>query len=193
MAETQRTFIAVHFSAEVIDALARCEEKLKIEIGSRAKIKWVTPKNIHMTLQFLGDVDVELLPILAEELNGAFVETAAFEVEINGIGAFPSLTKPRVIWAAISEGIEGLQALFDQVHRVSVPLGFEREKRDFKPHVTLGRIRDPRKSSNISRELEKFGDHRLGKCQIDLVSLMASELKPGGPIYTRLDSFPLGE
>ncbi|MBW1809470.1 MAG: RNA 2',3'-cyclic phosphodiesterase [Deltaproteobacteria bacterium] len=193
MAKTQRTFIAVHFSVEIIDALARCEEKLKIEIGSRAKIKWVAPKNIHMTLQFLSEVDVELLPLLAEELNGAFSKITPFEVEINGIGAFPTPTKPRVIWAGITAGQSGLQALFDQVHRVTEPLGFEREKRDFRPHVTLGRIRDPRKSSNISRELDKFANHWLGKCQIALVGLMASELNPGGPIYTTLDSFPLGE
>jgi 2'-5' RNA ligase len=92
----------------------------------------------------------------------------------------------------ITAGVSELKAVGEAVFKVTEAFGFERERRPFKPHVTLGRVRDPRKSSGISEGLEKTGEAGAGSCQIDMLHLVASELTPAGPIYTTLDSFPLG-
>jgi RNA 2',3'-cyclic 3'-phosphodiesterase len=193
MAESKRTFIAVHFSAAVLDALAELQAGLKKMLGDRAGIKWVTSENIHLTLQFLGQVDTELLPLLASELSSAFSENEPFEVILSGSGCFPSPSRPRVIWAGITSGGQNLCGLYEATLRATESMGFEREKRPFKPHLTLARVKDPRKCGNVSEAIARFERHPLGSCQIDCVDLMASELTPRGPIYTTLDSFPLGK
>jgi 2'-5' RNA ligase len=125
-------------------------------------------------------------------LKEAFLDIPPFTVRLSGLGAFPSPRKPRVVWVGIKTGVLELQAVSDAVHKVTEAFGFEREKRPFKPHVTLGRVRDPRKSAGISEGLGEIGDVEVGSCQIDMVHLVASELRPAGPVYTTLDSFPLG-
>ena len=192
MSGKKRTFIAVRFSDEVISALDDLQARLKSAVGSRAKVKWVQPRNIHLTLQFLGDVDVAVLEEMAGFFKEAFSDNPPFEVKLSGLGAFPSPKKPRVVWVGIPAGAGELKAVSDAVHKVTQAFGFEGEKRPFKPHVTLGRIRDPRKSAGISEGLEKMGVAEVGSCQIDVVHLVASELRPTGPVYTTLDSFHLG-
>jgi len=192
MSERRRTFVAVRFSSEVVSELARLEDGLKDSIGSRARIKWVEPHNIHLTLQFLGDVEQALFPKLSGGLSGAYGDVDPFEVTLAGTGSFPSPRKPRVVWAGIQTGAHELKRLLACTLTVTEPFGFKRENRPFRAHVTLGRVKDPRKSSDISTQLEKMGAVELGKCQIDSVHLVTSELKPSGPIYTTLDSFTLG-
>ncbi|HUU03632.1 MAG TPA: RNA 2',3'-cyclic phosphodiesterase [Myxococcota bacterium] len=193
MVESKRTFIAVNFAASVLDALADLQGLLRKSLGDRTGIKWVSPANIHLTLQFLGQVDTELLPLLIEELSGAFSKNDPFEVGLRGAGCFPSPSRPRVIWAGITDGAQDLEALYAATLRMTEPMGFEREKRPFKPHLTLGRVKDPGKLGNISGAITRFELHQVGSCQIDCVDLMASELRPRGPVYTTLDSFPLGK
>jgi RNA 2',3'-cyclic 3'-phosphodiesterase len=192
MPETKRTFLAVHFSNPIIEALARLQDRLKSKAGTRARIKWVTPGNIHVTLQFLGEVETGLLSALSGELEHAFTHIEAFDIEVAGVGAFPSPIKPRVVWAGVEKGQEELAALARQVQEATGALGFEPEKRSFRPHVTLGRVRDPRKTGELSSALDEFGGERIGECQIGEVALVASDLRPTGPVYTTLDSFPLG-
>lgn len=192
MPEKKRTFIAVRFSDQVISALDNLQARLKAAVGSRAKVKWVAPKNIHLTLQFLGDVGVEVLEEMAGLLQVAFSDYSPFEVKLYGLGAFPSPKKPRVVWVGMQAGVLEFKAVSDAVHQVTQDFGFKREKRPFRPHVTLGRVRNPGISSDISMALQKTEEAGAGSCQIDMVHLVASELRPTGPVYTTLDSFPLG-
>ena len=192
MSGKKRTFIAVRFSDEVIAALDDLQARLKAAVGSRAKIKWVEPGNIHLTLQFLGDVGVEVLEEMAGLLKEAFTDNPPFEVKLYSLGVFPSPRKPRVVWVGIQTGVLELKAVSDAVHQVTQDFGFMREKRPFRPHVTLGRVRNPQKSADISTGLEEIGEAGAGSCQIDMVHLVASELRPTGPVYTTLDSFSLG-
>jgi len=192
MSGKKRSFIAVRFSDEVISNLDDLQARLKSAVGPHAKVKWVKPENIHLTMQFLGDVEVKVLEEMSAFLKEAFWDIPPFEVRLSGLGAFPSPKKPRVVWVGITAGVSELKAVSEAVFKVTEAFGFEREKRPFKPHVTMGRIRDPRKSSGISGGLEKTGEVEAGSCQIDVVHLVASELRPTGPVYTTLDSFPLG-
>lgn len=192
MSETKRAFIAVRFSDEVIAALDGIQARLKAALGPRSRVKWVQPKNIHLTLQFLGDVGVEVLDEMAGLLSVALSDNPPFAVRLHGLGVFPSPKKPRVVWAGMQAGVFELKAVAEVVHQVTGEFGFQREKRPFRPHVTLGRVREPRESGAISKALEELGEIPVGSCQIDVLHLVASELRPQGPVYTTLDSFPLG-
>jgi len=192
MSEKKRTFIAVDFSEEVKGAIADLVEALQKSLGAGALIKWVETGNIHLTLQFLGDVDAGLFPKLCGGLAGAFTDVEPFAVSIAGLGAFPSLVRPRVLWAGFQAGADSLKALATCAQRVTAPLGFAPEEKVFSPHVTLGRVRELPRSFPLGEKIQPLLHSSAGSCRITQVHLMASELKPKGPVYTTLDSFSLG-
>jgi len=187
-----RTFIAVHFPEAIISSLERLQQRLSRAAGERARIKWVAPANIHLTLQFLGDVDDERLARLPRVLAPVVAQHPVFQVEIVGTGTFPSPARPRVVWAGCREGASQLAGLAAAVCQATSTLGFEPERRPFRAHLTLGRIKDSRKTGKLSGELEKNRDIVVGICRIDVVSIMSSRLRPQGPVYTTLDRLPLG-
>jgi RNA 2',3'-cyclic 3'-phosphodiesterase len=187
-----RSFVAVHLSDEVLHSLAELQDELRRPVDKLAQVKWVAPGSMHLTLQFLGDVDEGMLPKLVDSLRGGFGGTPAFEVELAGAGAFPSPSRPRVLWAGFRRGSDGLKALASATCGVTGPLGFPPEDRPFKAHITLGRVKDGSRSGDLSPALAGLAERALGRCQIERVYLMKSELRPSGPVYTVLDSFPLG-
>jgi 2'-5' RNA ligase len=193
MSEKTRSFIAIQFPQSTLDFFQRTQDKLISKTKDRKQVKWVKPHNMHITLQFLGDVDSAQINDLKDGLKNAFVNIPAFELDFKSVGAYPSLKKPRVIWIGVNQGREQVIELFNQVHLVTGPLGFEKENRPFSPHITIGRLRDPKKSGNLSNVLGGLGDIGGGKCQIREVELVASELTPQGPIYSKLDNFTLGK
>ncbi len=187
-----RTFIAVHFTPEIVANLEGIAQKLRASLGKHNKINWVQAQNIHLTLQFLGDVSPPGLEELAFGLSRAFVDTCPFEIELRGVGCFPTPTKPRVIWVGMHTGRQSVAALQQCVHAVTAPLGFIPEQRPFNPHVTLGRVKWFNDSKNLLAFFEKNADLGAGKCQIQAIHLMGSKLTPAGARYTVLDSFELG-
>ncbi|HOX42590.1 MAG TPA: RNA 2',3'-cyclic phosphodiesterase [Myxococcota bacterium] len=187
-----RSFVAVHLSEEVRQSLGKLQDELRRPVERLAQVKWVPPGLMHLTLQFLGDVDEGLLPKLVDSLRGGFGDTPPFEVEMAGAGAFPSPGRPRVLWAGCRRGVDGLKALVSATCGVTGPLGFPAEDRPFKAHITLGRIKDGSRPGDLGPCLAGLAERELGRCQIERVYLMKSELRPSGPVYTVLDSFPLG-
>ncbi len=193
MTEKKRMFIAVNFPEKLQEAVERFAIKLRRKLDPDARsFKWVPPRNIHLTLQFLGDVDMGLLPKLAGGLPGAFSDIPSFRVQVVGCGAFPSLLRPRIIWAGMRHGADGFRALHSATLQVTEGFGFEPETRPFKAHVTLARLRRGKQAPDIREETKNRSQEVVGECQIERVVLMASELKPNGPIYSILDSFDLG-
>ncbi len=194
MSDRLRMFIAVRFSPEVTDALARLRERLIGRLDQYANIKWVEPENIHLTLQFLGDVEQGLVPKLAGSLGGAYADLEPFEVELSGVGCFPRPSRPRVVWAGLRRGADGLKGLQAATFRVTGELGFEPEDRPFSAHVTMGRVRSRgRRRPDLGKPLAALAEVEVGKCQIAEVHLVKSVLEPRGPVYTTLDSFPVGK
>jgi RNA 2',3'-cyclic 3'-phosphodiesterase len=192
MFEKERAFIAVHFSDDVIANLTTILSQARRMIGEQSTVRWVEPRNVHLTLQFLGDIDTSVVPILAGELRGAFSDIQPFEVTLTGLGAFPAPARPRVIWIGIHSGVDNLKTLQAGVEVVTTPLGFIPDKRSFKPHVTLGRVKENRRSMDLTNTLAKLHEAQAGTSRIDTVFLTKSDLKPTGPVYSILDSFPLG-
>jgi 2'-5' RNA ligase len=194
MIEKERTFIAVHFSDEVIANLTTILSQARRMIGAQSAVRWVEPHNVHLTLQFLGNIDTSLVPVLVSELRGAFSDIQPFDVSLRGIGAFPAPARPRVIWIGIDSGVLSLKTLQACVEVVtaSPPLGFIPEKRTFRPHVTLGRVKQERRPVDLTKTLNQLHEAQAGTSRVDAVFLMKSDLKPTGPVYSVLDRFPLG-
>ncbi len=193
MPDKVRLFIAVRFSRDVTQNLAALMDRLRGPLDRRADIKWVEAHNIHLTLQFLGDVDEGLLPKLTGSLSGAYSNLDKFHVSLADVGAFPKPNRARVIWTGIVHGADGLRALHSATMEVTKEFGFEPDDRPFKAHVTLGRIRTrSNRFPDLSKPLKGFFGAKVGKCQIQQVHLVKSELRPNGPLYTTLDSFPIG-
>jgi 2'-5' RNA ligase len=153
-------------------------------------VAWVGPDSFHLTLKVLGGVEPDRLDAVGGALGRAVAGHRAFELAVRGLGAFPSPTRPRVLWAGLAEGAEAMAALAARVDEALVTLGFARETRAFSAHVTLGRVRTPRAADPGLAEALAAGDV-FGRQHVDRVSLMRSDLSPRGARYTELTAAPL--
>ena len=174
-----RAFVAMEISDEVRSALVRAQQELA---RSPAKVKWVAPQNIHLTLKFLGEIDAETVgPVKAALAEAAGGGPVAFTVE--GLGAFPPRGAPRVVWAGVSRGADPIARVQAALERAFRPLGFQAERR-FVPHLTLGRVKSRQGADELRSALERRAGTGFGACTAAEVVLFESTLTPQGAIYT---------
>jgi 2'-5' RNA ligase len=160
--------------------------------SSGAKVRWVEPHNLHFTLKFLGDVDLLDIPQLCEAVTAAVAELPPFEIEALGAGAFPDLHNPRTVWLGVGRGTEAMVELHGAVERTLTTLGFRREQRRYRPHVTLGRVRGAGPGNlELAERLAKLADFPGGMASIEEVVVFSSELGRDGPSYEVLATAPL--
>lgn len=184
-----RLFIALPLPPEVETELDRLLEQLR---PKSSNVKWVPAKNIHLTVKFLGDTDEKTVGKITRALDEVAPQYQPFETTIDRIGAFPNLRRPRVIWVAGSEPIEGATRLARDVDLRMRKLRFEKEKRFFKAHLTLGRVRQGRQVDELAKYLESFRLKPI-PLTLDRLVLFKSTLTPQGAIYDRLHEARLGE
>ena len=172
-----RTFVAVEISnSKVIENISRFQTELKIN-G-----KQVEPHNLHFTLQFLGDIPENQAEKVKEALQE--IEFFNFIVNFKGVGAFPKMKYPRVIWIGTDEkGGNEMVDLAEKVENKLAPLGFKSDK-PFKPHITIFRIKN--KVGDITKELQKFESLEFGMQEIKNFKFKQSILTPNGPVYSDL-------
>ncbi|MDZ7342600.1 MAG: RNA 2',3'-cyclic phosphodiesterase [candidate division KSB1 bacterium] len=183
-----RTFIAVTIPADIQRQIAELQAKLKAAGG---KVSWPRSENIHLTLKFLGDTDNRRLNEIARGLAQAAATVSPFELKIGSVGAFPNLKYPRVIWVgAVSEGNQ-LQLLVHNIEEQMSALGFEKERRPYSAHLTLGRVKDVRGIQTTLEKLQQFEKFEGGSFEVDAIHLIKSELHPAGSIYTLLRTIEL--
>ena len=185
--ETVRAFIAVDIGGEIQDKLDGLQRKLK---NVHANVRWVKPRNMHLTLAFLGDLPVEKITPLKTALDKAFLGMKPFELEVAGSGFFGRPNHPRVIWA----GISNCPALMELQRKTVEALQIaevEFDNKPFSPHLTLGRIKSPNHTASLIGELEKAKTEEFGRTCIDSAELIQSKLKPHGAEYTVLHRVPL--
>jgi 2'-5' RNA ligase len=184
-----RTFIAVELSDAVRQRVTQLVEQLS---HTRAKVKWVSPANMHLTLKFLGDVPQEKTAAVCEATAEAVREVPAFDAECVGAGAFPTAKRPSTIWLGMGRGAEELGKLQKAIEKALSRIGFPREGRRYTPHLTVGRVRGGGKEiSALGELLGEHGDFQAGESRIDQVTVFASDLTPTGPVYTVLGRAPL--
>jgi 2'-5' RNA ligase len=183
MPSTIRTFIALELPPAVISLLAKVQEYLK---SKRLRAKWVRPENIHLTLKFLGNID----PGDTDKIGGAMMDAvddaAVFQLVAEGLGVFPGIKRPRVIWVGLRGQIQLLFALQRALEENLAALGFKKDKRPFKGHLTLGRFKqtvDPNTIRQIIGEYENLYSEAFTARRI---ILFKSDLKPTGAVYSQL-------
>jgi 2'-5' RNA ligase len=189
MKDRIRAFIAVNIPNEIRDGLADMRRQLK---RSGADARWVKPNNIHLTLRFLGnDVPVQIADAIGESLRDSLAPIERFGITVRGLGAFPNVAKPRVVWIGI-EPLDGpLQELHGAVEDAVEKAGWPREDRPFNPHLTLGRIKSQSHVGKLRQTLEKEINAAIGHMVVDSVALIRSELTPNGPVYETLTTVAL--
>lgn len=191
MGEATRTFVAVEIDQHTAARAAAVIDRLR---AAGADVTWVAPRNLHLTLKFLGDVRNELLPAVIESLRGAARRVPPFTLEIHGVGAFPQLDRPRTIWLGARQGGEQMRLLAEAIERSLEPLGFAPEARGYTAHLTIGRVRRPTAAlRSLSELMRRQSDQAVGEIAVEQIVAMASTLTPRGPIYEPLARVPLSE
>ena len=179
-ADTIRTFICIEIPDSIKSRIGNLQESLR-QID--AQISWTKPSNIHLTLKFLGSVKTSRIERVTGALERAGNGIHPFELEIGGAGCFPSPRNPRVLWVGVP-GIPGsLKQLYENIERELEKEGFQRESRNFSPHLTIGRVRTPRNAATVAAELIATG-FEFETFTAPEVIVMRSDLKPTGSIYT---------
>ena len=180
-----RAFIAVAIPADIRAALVADQTRLK-KLGAR--VGWVAPENIHITMHFLGDIFGGQVAPLAAVLDEAAAGCAPFTVTINGLGFFGPPRSPRVVWAGVNDPQKQLTALQQQIESGIRALGLRTEERPFQPHLTLGRVRPGGHAalSALTAALRQANDTAYGCCTVNAVCLMQSRLEAAGAHYSLL-------
>ncbi|MBS7620437.1 RNA 2',3'-cyclic phosphodiesterase [Candidatus Bathyarchaeota archaeon] len=151
---------------------------------SGADLKTVETENIHITLMFLGDVEESRLGDLRNEITE--ISFKPFKIEFKGVGVFPSISKPRVIWAGISKGLEQLNLIYKDLEARVSGMGFKLDDKGFSPHVTLARIRSGRNRDKLVTLLRELENDFLGEMIAKHIRLKKSLLTSKGPIYSTI-------
>ncbi len=181
----KRLFIAI--KAEPEGDLLKMFSSLKSLLGTE-NIKWVDPVNIHLTLAFLGDTEEKRIGFLQRMLEEKCSGFGVFDFTLKGAGVFKSYRDPRVIWVGIRSP-ERLTMLYNTIAEGLKLIGFELEERQFKPHLTLGRVKSCRDTENLKSVLEKYRDQEFQIIHVNEVILFESILLQTGPIYRPLGKY----
>lgn len=176
---TIRAFIAIPLSTEVKALLDAVCQAWSEQIPERS-VRWVKPHLMHITLRFLGDTEATSLPIVAATLDRIAARNDAFSLRLDRPGCFPNNKRPRVIWVGLQGQLETARALKQEIDEALVPLGWEQEDQSFRPHLTVGRVKDSRKVRGFRWE----GNVEPLPVSVQAIHLIESVLHPTGPIYT---------
>ena len=180
--ESIRTFIALELAPEIQKHLGQIQAELK---KSGADVKWVDPSRIHLTLKFLGNLSLKLLEEIKVIIDQLAREHKRFELKVSRVGAFPKVEYPRVIWVGIEGGSEQALRLAENLEQQLIHLGFLKEKRPVKAHLTLGRVRSARNRTQL-KELLLSVTFPEKTMLAEVLTLFKSTLTPQGAIYQPL-------
>ena len=185
MPEAIRSFLAFDIDNESI--LKRMIDVQNTLANAGADLKLVEPKNIHVTLRFLGDITPPTVERIFEEMKK--VQFIPFDVKIHGVGAFPNVRYPRVLWAGITQGADQLRSVFEQLEPRLRGLGFAPDSKGFSPHLTIARVRSGRNKAELAKFIGDNVNYEFGVLRAECLRLKRSDLTPRGPIYSTLKEF----
>ena len=188
-----RLFVAIGVGAAIIDEAQRAIRDLRNRVeqhGGGARVTWIPPALMHLTVRFVGEVPEAEVDRVAAALSPPLA-LFPFQLSVRGIGAFSNHGVPRVVWAGIERGVAETRAVertvTDRLAAVDIPP----DDRPFSPHLTLGRVRQPG-TLRTRTLLEGLADRPLGETRVDTITLFHSRLSPNGPTYVPLLVTPVG-
>lgn len=185
-----RSFVAIDIPEDVRAAIGDTQARLK-RAPLSVRVSWAKVDNIHLTLQFLGYIEEEVVEPIGGALDAVAQQHVPFDLPVRGAGAFPSERRPRVLWAGVDDSAGQLKALALGVQTAMQALRFEPEHREFSAHLTLGRVKFPKPDTALTRVLDSLKDTDFGTMRVAMIHLVQSQLHPEGSIYTKLSSHKL--
>ena len=183
MSDTIRTFIAIKPPEKILSSVKQIQDSFKLQ-GVIAK--WVRAENIHITIKFLWDIKKTDVEKIIKSITLAAKESKPITLSVKGSGVFPGVKRPRVIWAGITGEVSALLDLQNRVEENLEAIGFPKEPRPFKGHLTIGRIKGKTDAKKLVNTMEQFNDFESEKFIAEHIFLIKSELKHSGAVYTDL-------
>jgi len=191
-----RTFLAVKIPEDIIACISRLQKDiqayhLNVNPSYDLNVNWVKPENIHLTLKFLGNTHISDLKDICDAMQDVVSDFTPFLLSLKGAGVFPDLRRPRVIWVGLFQETDGLVFLQKQIDIRLENMGVNSKRQIFKGHVTIGRIKGRTDRTLLGEILYTHQQFCSKSFMVDSVYLLQSELKPTGPVYSKLMSFQL--
>jgi 2'-5' RNA ligase len=183
MSDTFRAFIAIDLPENVRSALGAVQQELK---SAKFRVKWVRPESIHLTLKFLGNIDVGRTDAIVNAMALAAKGRAVLNLRASGLKVFPNVRRPRVIWVGLGGQVDPLKNLQQTLEAHLADLGFAAETRPFKGHLTLGRVKGKMAVDRMQGALAEFSTFESEDFEADRIILFKSELHPSGAVYTKV-------
>ena len=193
MMDSLRAFIAIEIPPGIKKVLGLQTANLRAQAGR--SVRWVAFENMHLTLKFLGDLSPANVELLSRAIQSECSQQPPFEVVVSGLGSFPTLHRPRVIWAGLQAPLD-LGRLQRRIDLEAVRLGYPAEDKPFSAHLTIGRVREQvsfEEKKMLAAALAGIQAGEFGRFTAQTVTLFKSELQSAGPLYTPLFSAQLGE
>jgi 2'-5' RNA ligase len=181
-----RSFISVD-----IDAGPELVNVCKDLKDTRSRLKVVDPRILHITLKFLGDIEERLVPEIVSVMRDSVEGIDPFHFDLRGVGAFPNSKKIRVVWVGIPDP-GPMPVLVERLEEGLSGLGFEKERREFRPHLTVARAKDPRGMEEVREIMNGLKDHHFGTQDVSSIRLKKSILGPKGPTYSTVEEVAFG-
>jgi len=186
-----RVFIAIDINDEIRAALSNLQQQLQSKVAlKKGDVKWVEPKNIHLTLKFLGEIKDEQVVDVCNIVKDVAGRHKNFELDIELVGYFGGRSA-RVLWVGTGKGNDKLLSLQKDIEQQLSSAGWPPEQRKFAGHLTLCRVKNSQAGLKLAAMTEEYKDFRLGTIEADSVSVYQSRLTPSGPIYTVLGNYKL--
>jgi 2'-5' RNA ligase len=176
-----RAFIAVELAPEL---LSRALDLQKEILATGADMKAVEPENIHFTIKFLGEIPQSTVDEVIRSMSE--MDFKNFMVEVAGVGCFPTIRNPRVVWIGVKRGLEDFASIAKQLEDRLRPIGFRPERERFTAHLTIGRVRSGRNKAELLKKLGEVLNAEIGEMEVNTIKLKKSVLTPKGPIYTTI-------
>lgn len=184
-----RCFVAIELPDDVRECLAGLQGQMA---GLGRGVRWTRPESIHLTVKFLGEVPDAQVAEVCEAARRIAAKYPAFDLAVAGAGCFPPRGPARVIWAGVSQLPQPLIDCQRECEDTYAGMGFEKENRAYKPHLTVGRVNDPGLSIRIRETLRQFESFSGGSFTASELVVFQSELQRGGAVYTPLARAPFG-
>ena len=186
MSDNIRSFLAIEVDKNLLNKINTIEDDFK-QID--ANIKYVPSKNMHFTLKFFGNIDLEMIDKISKSIEKVIKNYEPFGLKIKGSGAFPNEKRIKVIWIGIEENPE-LKSLQKELDHEFNKLGFNLE-RNYISHLTIGRMKSGRNKNQVQNKIKKYRDYEIGDMCVRKIYLKKSTLTPNGPIYDNIIEFNL--
>lgn len=181
-----RAFLAIELEDELRHKIYEIEKEFK---KIDAKIKYVEERNLHITLKFFGEIDLEGLDKISEKIEDVLSNYKEFGINLKGCGAFPSKDYIKVLWIGTQDN-KILNELHEDLDKELESLGFDKDE-NFSTHVTFGRMKSEKNKDAVRDEIEKYENHEIGPMNIKKIILMKSTLTAEGPVYNKIKEYPI--